>query len=96
MSQDYEVDTDVLRAMAAKTRGIVGDVGSTDLAPPTSAGHEWVVAAAERFAAAWCAGLAARVTDTDDFTDRLATTARIFDEGTDAAKAEVDAMIWEE
>ncbi|MEZ0142324.1 MULTISPECIES: hypothetical protein [unclassified Microbacterium] len=96
MSQDYEVDTDVLRAMAAKTRSIIADVGATDLTPPTSAGHEWVVAASERFAETWSAGLAARVTVSDDFTERLATTARVFDEGTDAAKAEVDAMIWEE
>ncbi|AMG84642.1 MULTISPECIES: hypothetical protein [Microbacterium] len=44
MSQDYEVDTDVLRTMAAKTRRIVADIGATDLTPPTSAGHEWVVA----------------------------------------------------
>ena len=36
------------------------------------------------------------MTDSDEFTARLATTARGFDEGTDAAKAEVDAMIWEE
>ncbi|WP_292790159.1 MULTISPECIES: hypothetical protein [unclassified Microbacterium] len=55
-----------------------------------------MVAASERFADAWSAGLAARVTDSDDFSERLATTARVFDEGTDAAKAEVDAMIWEE
>lgn len=40
MSQDYEVDTDVLRTMAAKTRRIISDVGATDLTPPTSAGHE--------------------------------------------------------
>ncbi|MBC6496238.1 MULTISPECIES: hypothetical protein [unclassified Microbacterium] len=92
----YEVDTDVLRAMASKARRIVGELGSSDAAKPADAGHEWVVAAATRFSSAWSDGLCVRVADTEDFADRLSTTARIFDEGTDAAKVEVDAMIWDD
>nr|WP_201470324.1 hypothetical protein [Microbacterium hydrocarbonoxydans] len=90
----YDVGTDVLRAMASKARRIVGELGSTEVSAPGDAGHEWVVAAAAGFGAAWSDGLSARVTDCEDFADRLGTTARVFDEGTDAAKAEVDAMIW--
>lgn len=90
----YDVDTDVLRAMASKARRIVSALGSSEVMKPGDAGHEWVVAAAAGFSTAWSDGLSARVTDTDDFADRLGTTARVFDEGTDAAKAEVDAMIW--
>jgi hypothetical protein len=96
MSQDYEIDTDVLRAMATKTRSIVAELGSTDVPDTAEAGHEWVTTAAAGFSASWSEGLTARSTDADDFAERLATTARIFDEGTDAAKAEVDAMIWED
>lgn len=90
----YEVDTDVLREMVSKTRRVVAALGSSKVAEPGDAGHEWVVAAAAGFSTAWSDGLSARVTDTEDFADRLGTTARVFDEGTDAAKAEVDAMIW--
>ncbi len=61
---------------------------------PGDAGHEWVVAAAAGFSTAWSDGLSDRVTDTEDFADGLGTTARVFDEGIIAAKAEVDAMIW--
>lgn len=94
MSQDYEIDTDVLRAMASKARRTVGELSSTNVTNPGDVGHEWVVAAAKGFSAAWSDGLSVRVADTDDFADKLGTTARVFDEGTDAAKAEVDAMIW--
>lgn len=90
----YDVDTDVLRAMASKARRTVEELGSSEVTKPGDAGHEWVVAAAEGFSTAWSDGLSARVTDTENFADRLGTTARVFDEGTDAAKAEVDAMIW--
>ncbi|MGO2521102.1 MAG: hypothetical protein ACTH8F_13340 [Microbacterium sp.] len=96
MSQDYEIDTDVLREMAAKARRTVADLDVSALSDPADAGHEWVVAAAAGFATAWSQGLTARVTDTEDFAERLDTTARVFDEGTDAARAEVDAMIWED
>lgn len=92
----YDVDTDVLRSMASKARRIVGELGSTEVSPPGDAGHEWVDGAAARFGAAWSDGLSARVSDSDDFADRLDKTATVFDEGTDAAKAEVDAMIWED
>ncbi len=64
------------------------------MAAPDDAGHEWVVAAASGFCSAWADGLSARVNDTEDFAGRLNMTARVFDDGTDAAKAEVDAMIW--
>ncbi len=90
----YDVDTDVLRAMASKVRRIVAGLASCDVITPGDAGHEWVVEAAASFSSAWTDGLSARVTDTEDFADRLDTTARVFDDGTDAAKAEVDAMIW--
>ncbi|MCI1019502.1 hypothetical protein HWD99_12775 [Microbacterium sp. C5A9] len=80
--------------MASKARRTVGELGSSVMTTPADAGHEWVDVAAAGFRAAWSDGLAARVTDTEDFADRLGTTARIFDEGTDAAKAEIDAMIW--
>jgi hypothetical protein len=92
--ESYDVDTDVLRAMASKARRLVGELESTEVAAPGDAGHEWVTGAAADFHTAWSDGLSARVSDTEDFADRLRTTARIFDEGTDAAKAEVDAMIW--
>ncbi|MGJ0388900.1 hypothetical protein [Microbacterium sp. CGR1] len=90
----YDVDTDVLRAMSSKAIRVVGELTSREVTKLGDAGYEWVVAAAARFCTAWSDGLSARVTDTDDFADRLRTTARVFDEGTDAAKAEVDAMIW--
>lgn len=96
MSQDYEIDTDVLRAMATKARRTVADLGSSEITEPGDAGHEWLVTAAAGFSAAWSKGLTARVADTDDFAERLDTTARVFDEGTDAAKTEVDAMIWDQ
>lgn len=96
MSQDYEIDTDVLRVMAAKARRTVADLDVSALTEPADPGHEWVVTAAAGFSAAWSQGLTARVTDTEDFADRLDTTARVFDEGTDAARAEVDGMIWED
>ncbi|OAN40785.1 hypothetical protein [Microbacterium sp. H83] len=91
----YDVDTDVLRAMASKARRAVGGLSSFTVAAPGDAGHEWVATAASGFGSAWSEGLAARVTDTEDFAERLHTTARVFDEGTDAAKAEIDAMIWD-
>lgn len=90
----YDVDTDVLRAMASKARRIVAGLASRDVLPPGDAGHERVVGAAASFSSAWSDGLSARVADTGDFADRLRTTAGVFDDGTDAAKAEVDAMIW--
>lgn len=92
----YDVDTDVLRAMASKARRIVGELGSTEVAAPVDAGHEWVITAAAGFSTAWSDRLSARVSDSEDFADRLRTTARVFDEGTDAAKAEVDALIWDD
>lgn len=91
MSQDYEIDTDMLRTKARRT---VGELSSTEVTKPADAGHEWVVAAAKGFGTAWSDGFLSRVADTEDFADKLGTTARVFDEGTDAAKAEVDAMIW--
>lgn len=96
MSRDYEIDTDVLRAMATKARRTIADLGETEVTAPGDAGHEWVVSAASGFAAAWSEGLSARTKDSYDFADRLDTTARVFDEGTDAAKSEVDAMIWDQ
>jgi len=92
----YDVDTDVLRAMASKVGRIVGELGSTAVAAPGDAGHEWVIDAAAGFGTAWSDGLSTRVSDSEDFADRLRTTARVFDEGTDAAKAEVDALIWDD
>ncbi|WP_145985673.1 MULTISPECIES: hypothetical protein [Microbacterium] len=92
----YDVDTDVLRAMSSKARRVVAELASREVTKLGDAGHEWVVAAAAGFSTAWSDGLSSRVTDTDDFADRLGTTARVFDEGTDAAKAEVDAMIWDD
>lgn len=93
-TSDYEVDSDVLSAMASKARRIVRDLCSSEVTEPGHAGHEWVTGAAAGFRVAWSDGLAARIADTEDFADRLDTTARVFDEGTDAARAEVDAMIW--
>lgn len=95
MSHDYDIDTDVLRVMAARARRAVAELGSLQVAGPVDVGHEWVASAAAGFGAAWSAGLSARVADTEDFADRLGTTARVFDEGTDAARAEIDAMIWD-
>lgn len=80
--------------MESKARRIVEELRSSEVTTPGDAGHEWMVAAAAGFSTAWSDGLSARVADTEDFADRLGTTARVFDEGTDAAKAEVDAMIW--
>ena len=94
MSQGFDVDTEVLRTMAVKVRRVVCDLSSTALKEPADAGHDWVVDAGAGFSAAWTQGLSARVTDSEDFADRLDETARIFDEGDDAAKAELDALIW--
>lgn len=82
--------------MASKVRRIVGELGSTRVSAPGDAGHEWVIEAAAGFSTAWSEGLSARATDSEDFADRLRTTARVFDEGTDAARAEVDALIWDD
>lgn len=94
MSQGVDVDTGVLRAMAVKVRRVVADLEASDLRDPVDAGHERIVAAGAEFGSAWSRGLAARVTDSEDFADRLEATARVFDEGENAAKAELDAMIW--
>lgn len=96
MAQDYDVDTDVLRTMASSARDAVAGLSDVALSVPTDSGHEWIDGAAADVAAAWDAGLGARVTDTDDFADRLENTARVFDKGTDAARAEIDAMLWED
>jgi len=96
MARDYEIDTDVLRAMSTKARRAVVALGSSEIAEPADAGHEWIIAAAADFGTKWSSGLTARVADGEDFADRLDTTARVFEEGTDAAKAEVDAMIWDD
>lgn len=96
MVQDYDVDTDVLRTMASSARGAAGGLSVAELSVPADSGHEWIDRAAADVAAAWDAGLVARVADTDDFADRLENTARVFDEGTDAARAEIDAMLWED
>ncbi len=95
MQRDYDVDTDVLRSMATRARHVVTELDGDRVAAPANAGHEWVAAASADFAEAWSTGLADRVTDSYDFADRLDTTARVFDEGTDAARAEIDAMIWD-
>lgn len=94
MTQSVEVDTGVLRAMAVKVRRVVADLDASDLGEPADAGHERIVAAGAEFGSAWSRGLEARVADSEDFADRLESTARVFDEGEDAAKAELDAMIW--
>ena len=94
MSQGFDVDTDVLRAMAQKVRRVIGDLAPFDMEAPTRAGHDGVIAAGSDFRSAWSCGLSARATDSHDFADRIDQTARVFDEGDDAAKAELDAMIW--
>lgn len=80
--------------MAKSARRGVEDFGASDIDRPTGLGHEWMDGAAADFSAAWTTGLSSRVTDTEDFADRLDTTARVFDDGTNAAAAEIDAMIW--
>lgn len=94
MDADYEVDTDVLRDMASAARAAAGRFGSTRIACPSSVGDRGVSAAAHRFATAWSQGLTDRVDDVDDFARRLDTTARIFEDGQNAAKAELDVEIW--
>ncbi|MGN8026866.1 hypothetical protein [Microbacterium sp. 22242] len=94
MDRDYEVDTDVLRAMAAGARRAADGFGTTRIVNPTAVGHPGVRATVDQFSTAWTKGLSDRLDDVDDFARRLATTARIFDEGQDAAKAELDAQIW--
>ena len=43
MSQGFDVDTDVLRAMAQKVRRVIGDLVPLDMEAPTRAGHDGVV-----------------------------------------------------
>ncbi|KHK95866.1 hypothetical protein LK09_17765 [Microbacterium mangrovi] len=94
MDPDYEVDTDVLRTMARDARAAANRFGSIRIACPSSVGDRGVSAAAHRFSTAWSQGLTDRVDDIDDFARRLDTTARLFEEGQNAAKAELDGEIW--
>ncbi|MDR2322303.1 hypothetical protein ACIPY5_17535 [Microbacterium sp. NPDC089698] len=95
MGADYGVDTDQLRAMASKTVRIAEDFGSTDLPRPAALHHAEITEAVRCFTEKWGIGLQTRVGELNDFADKLKTTARIFDEGQDAGKHEMDSLIWD-
>lgn len=95
MSNDYGVDTDQLRDMASKTVQVAEDFGSADVSHPTTLGHAGIEEAVGYFVEKWGVGLQTRVDELNDFSDKLTTTARIFDEGQDAAKQEVDSLLWD-
>lgn len=96
MSSDYGVDTDQLRVMASKTLQVAEDFGSTTVSRPTALGHAGMTDAVSFFSEKWGAGLQTRVDELGEFADKLTTTARIFDEGQDAGKREMDSLIWDD
>lgn len=95
VSDDYAVDTDQLRLMASRTVQVAEDFGSARVALPTTLGHEAITDAVDFFAEKWGAGLQTRVDELGEFSDKLKTTARVFDEGQDASRAEMDSLIWD-
>jgi len=95
MGSDYGVDTDQLRVMASKTVQVAEDFGSTTVPRPTTLGHAGITDAVGFFSEKWGVGLQTRVDELGDFSDKLTTTARIFDEGQDAGKREMDSLIWD-
>lgn len=95
MGDDYEVDTDLLRSMASKTVQVAQDFGSTRVSHTTALGRAQIESAVDFFTEKWNAGLQLRVDELDEFAKKLKTTARIFDEGQDASRAEMDSLIWD-
>jgi len=95
MDNDYGVDTEQLRAMSSKTLQVAEDFGSTEVSRPASLGHAGITEAVSFFAEKWDVGLQSRVDELNEFSDKLTTTARIFDEGQDAGKREMDSLIWD-
>ena len=94
MSGDYGVDTDQLRLMASRTVQVAEDFRSTRVPLPTTLGHSRIEDAVSFFTEKWGAGLQTRVDELDEFADKLKTTARVFDQGQDASRAEMDSLIW--
>jgi len=95
VSSDYGVDTDQLRAMASKTVQVVEDFGSTEVSRSTTLGHAGIADAVSFFSEKWGVGLQTRIDELTEFSDKLTITARIFDEGQDAGKREMDSLIWD-
>ncbi|MFT4259812.1 hypothetical protein [Microbacterium sp.] len=89
------MDTDQLRAMASKTVRVAEDFGSTAVPRPTTLGHAGITEAVAFFADKWGTGLQTRVDELNEFSDKLTTTARIFDEGQNAGTVEMDSLIWD-
>ncbi|MFT4156466.1 MAG: hypothetical protein QM630_00835 [Microbacterium sp.] len=89
------IDTDQLRVMASKTVQVADDFGDTEVSCPTSLGHAGMTEAVSFFSEKWGVGLKTRVDELGEFAEKLETTARIFDEGHDAGKRELDSLIWD-
>ncbi len=95
MDDDYGVDTDQLRVMAAGAAQVAAGFGSTRVSHPTSLGHAGIEEAVGFFTEKWGTGLRGRVDELTEFSGKLANTARIFDEGQNAAQRELDSLIWD-
>lgn len=96
MNNDYGVDTDQLRTMAAGAAQVADDFGSTRVSHPTSLGHEGIEEAVSYFTEKWGSGLQTRIDEMTEFADKLKNTARIFDDGQNAAQREMDSLIWDQ
>ena len=81
--------------MASKTTQVAEDFGSTRVTHPTTLGHARVEDAVEYFTQKWDAGLQTRVDELEGFAGKLKSTARVFDQGQDASRAEMDSLIWD-
>ncbi|WP_314428393.1 type VII secretion target [uncultured Microbacterium sp.] len=91
-----DVDTDDLRAWAAKADAVRADFGSCVVARSSGLGAPWVDDAVDRFATVWSTAVERRLADVDMFAENLRQTADVFDQGDDASRSELDQMIWSE
>lgn len=91
-----DVDTDDLRAWAAKADAVRADFGSYVVARSSGLGAPWVDDAVDRFATVWSTAVERRLADVDMFAENLRQTADVFDQGDDASRSELDQMIWSE
>lgn len=91
-----DVETDDLRAWAARAATVRSDFGSAVAAQSSDLGSDAVDDAVARFGDIWTTALGRRLADIDVFAENLTQTADVFDRGDDASRAELDQIIWSE
>lgn len=91
-----DVETDELRAFAAKAVAVRGDFGSGVVAQSSGLGEDSVDEAVARFGETWTTALGRRLGDVDMLAENLRQTAEVFDRGDEASNIELDQMIWAE